>query len=295
MMAGLPSLVADRRRPAATALFSALDDLGYTVGPAAAAGLLLLAGPATVVLLNGASFAISAVVLARAPFGPVPAVEPGNSEDGGSLVAQAREGLRAASARPGVRTVILGSSGVVLFAGLFNVAELLLTGDELHAGPAGYAVLVAAFGLGVAGGSLRGARGGSAAELGRGYLAGLLLTGAGFVACGLAPSFAAAAVTFALAGAGNGLVLVHERLLLQALVPDRLGGRVFGVKDALQSWAFLPGLAGAAALIPVIGTRTLLVLAGAGVLLVWAATWRALTPAAAPRRAVALVAATAQR
>ena len=42
-------------------------------------------------------------------------------------------------------------------------------------------------------------------------------------------------------GYGNGLLLVYERQLIQAIVPDRLAGRVFGVKDALTAWAFAFG------------------------------------------------------
>ena len=74
-----------------------------------------------------------------------------------SLVREARAGVRAVARMPGVRAVIAGSSAVVLFAGLFNVGELLLAEDELGAGHAGFAMLVAMFGLGVVAGSLAGA------------------------------------------------------------------------------------------------------------------------------------------
>jgi hypothetical protein len=69
-----------------------------------------------------------------------------------------------------------------------------------------------------------------------------------------------------------------ERLLLQAVVPDRLTGRIFAVKDTAQCWAFLPGLVGASLLIPLLGTRTVFLLAGAGagVRAVWCLTWLAL-------------------
>src|SRR5689334_911700 len=41
IMAGLPNLVDEQRLPAATSLFGALEDLGHTLGPDAAAGALL--------------------------------------------------------------------------------------------------------------------------------------------------------------------------------------------------------------------------------------------------------------
>ena len=54
----------------------------------------------------------------------------------------------------------------------------------------------------------------------RRFLGGLALVGAGFIACGIAPAFAAAVPAFALAGIGNGLLLVYERLLIQTTVDD---------------------------------------------------------------------------
>ena len=247
------------------------------MGPAIAAGVLLLASPAAVMLLNAASFVVSAWLLARVPFGQ--RLEPGaavNSQSEGSLLQAAREGLEACARISGLRTLILASTGVILFAGLFNVGELLLARDELGAGTSGYAILVGVFGAGVIAGSLAGAKGGGVADLGRRYLAGLLFIAVGFAGSGLAPEYGIALVTFALGGIGNGLVIVHERLLIQALVPDQLMGRVFSIKDALQSWAFLPGLLGGGVLISIVGTRAIFALAGAGALLVLVAAARAL-------------------
>jgi MFS family permease len=118
---------------------------------------------------------------------------------------------------------------------------------------------------------LAGSRGGAPAELKGRYLAGLLLAAVAFIASGLAPAYGIAVFTFALGGIGNGLVLVHERLLLQAIVPDGLMGRVFGVRDTVQCWAFAPGFVCAGALAALLGPRGLLVAAGAGALIVCAA------------------------
>ena len=45
----------------------------------------------------------------------------------------------------------------------------------------------------------------------------------------------------------TGCCSCYERLLIQALVPDRLVGRVFGMKDALTAWAFAVAFSGRAA------------------------------------------------
>lgn len=91
---------------------------------------------------------------------------------------------------------------------------------------------------------------------------GQLLLAEGELGAGAA-GYAVAVVTFALAGVGNGLVLVHERLLLQGVVPDRLMGSLFAVTEAGQCWAFTPGLVAAPVLISVLGTRALFLLGGA--------------------------------
>ena len=98
-----------------------------------------------------------------------------------------------------------------------------------------------------------GAKGGSFARLKHRYLLGLLLMAAGFIAAGLAPVYEVAAVMFALAGLGNGLLLVHERLLIQDSVAHSIMGRVFGVKDALTAWAFALAFLAAGGLLELVG------------------------------------------
>ncbi len=291
VMAALPGMVEDKHRSAATSIYGTFEEMGYTVGPAIAAGILVLATAETVMLVNSVTFAISGLVLVRVSLRAAEQDRTTSPEYSTSLIAATREGIRTAVRIPGVPTLIIASTGIILFAGLFNVGELLLARAALGAGPSGYAVLVAIYGLGVAGGSLCGAGGGSNLELKHRYLAGLLMTACGFLGSGLAPDYAVALSTFALGGIGNGLIIVHERLLFQALVPDASMGRVYSVKDALQSWAFLPGLLCGGALISAAGPRTIFVFAGLGAILTWWAAGRALGRSAktAPQAATASI------
>ncbi|HEV2075674.1 MAG TPA: MFS transporter [Thermoleophilaceae bacterium] len=282
VLAGLPRLVEDRRLPAATSLYGALDDVGHTLGPALAAGVLLFTSAETLMAVNGATFLVSAAILTRVSFGDRPSAVTHEVGRRASLVAEARTGLRATARMPAVRAILGASAAVILFAGMFNVGELLLARRELGAGGAGFSLLVAVFGAGVIAGSLAGARGGPPDVLRRRWSVGLLVVAAGFAATGLAPSYAAALVGFALAGAGNGLVLVHERLFLQRTVREGLRGRVFGVRDTLGSWAFASAFIGAGALLSLVGPRTLFLIASGGVLLVWALAQAALRGAPDP-------------
>jgi MFS family permease len=85
----------------------------------------------------------------------------------------------------------------------------------------------------------------------------------------LAPSAVVAAICFVGAGYGAGLLLVHERLLIQRLVPDELGGRIFGMRDSLTAWAWAIAFVAAPALLSWLGTRATVVLAGCGAFAVW--------------------------
>jgi MFS family permease len=266
VLSGLPSLVAKERAAAATSLYGAITDFGYTAGPALTAGGLLLVDPEGVMLINAVTFAGSAVVLWRLAWGGKVALEEGETRE--SLIRETRLGLRAAATMPAIRVVITASAGAMFMAGLFNVAEPLFATETLGTSDSGFALLVTVFGLGFIVGSLRGSEGGGPPLLRRRYLQGLYVIGIGFAAAGVAPGLALAMCTFALAGFGNGLLLVHERLLIQAIVPDGLQARIFAVSDTVVSWAFGISYVVAGPLISAIGVRETLVVAGCSGLIV---------------------------
>jgi MFS family permease len=287
ILAGLPSLVKEDRVPAAMSLYGSIREVGTTVGPALAALALVLIGAETLVLVDGITFALSAVVLAMLPFGgrPERAPEAGEPE---SLLADAREGLRATGRLPGVRTLIAATTAALLFVGMLNVAELLFAKNELGAGDSGFAILVALGGAGIVIGSTLGARAGSMIDQRRRYLAGVASMGVGLLGLSVTPEFALACPIAVLIGIGNGLVLVYGRVLIQKIVPDNLLGRVFGINDASTSAAFGLAFLTAGLLVSLLGVRELLAVAGIGVMLVWIAasvmlrrSWPAEAPAAA--------------
>jgi MFS family permease len=269
-LAALPGLVGRRRLPAATSLYSTLTDVGFIAGPALAAVLMLAGGPELVLGINAVSFAISVVLLASIRFGEI-AETGGPTQGPRSLVGDVREGFRAAGHIPGVRLILVASTAALFCGGLFNVAELLLARDELGTSGSGFSILVAIYGVGFVGGSVAGARGGTIAVLRRRYLAGLLLAAVGTTASGFAPTVVVAAVCFVGAGYGAGLLLVHERLLIQTLVPDSLSARIFGLRDALTAWAWAVAFVIGPVLLNWVGTRTTVVVAGLGAFAVWLA------------------------
>jgi MFS family permease len=274
-LSGLPGLAGERHTAAATSLFSTISTLGKTLGPIVGAAALAGGGVELALLVNAASFLLSAIVLATVDLGRAPASEASETHE-----PEAKGPLRAAG---GFRMLVAAGTAITLFGGICNVAEPSLVTEDLSAGQAAFSILVAAYGLGLAAGAMTGSRGGAPARLWTAYVIGVLAFGAGLAAAAAAPGYALVLPAFALAGLGNGLVLVHERLLVQALVAERALGRAFGTLDMAASWAFGVSLLCGAAFVEAAGARGALLAAGAGALVVGVACALALAPRRARR------------
>src|SRR3954466_12949161 len=68
-LAAPPSLVEPERLPVVTSVYGSFTDVGRTVGPAVAAILFPLLGGDGIMMLNAATFAISAIILSTLSFG----------------------------------------------------------------------------------------------------------------------------------------------------------------------------------------------------------------------------------
>lgn len=258
-LAGVARLAPGDRRPAALGLFGALDDIGLTVGPALAAGLLAVTGPEMLLGANAASFAVSATLLA----GVAGSGRSAEDVEYRSLWTDLSAGLRALSGRAEVRLLLASSTAAVLFAGVTNVGEVLLAREVLGAGGSGLAALVAAHGAGTILGSLA-ARFKLTFQWRRAYVAGLSCMAVDLLLCALSPSLWVLLPVFVLGGFGNGFALVHDRLLLGGAVPDALHGRVFALQKALTSLAFAASFVAASALISAGGVQLTFAVAAAG-------------------------------
>ncbi|HEX8741698.1 MAG TPA: MFS transporter [Thermoleophilaceae bacterium] len=267
-LAALPSLLDDEERlPAATSLYGALTDAGRAVGPAIAGLGLLVASAEAVAAVNGLTFLVSALVLATLRFGE--RLERAAGAAAASLLREAREGVSATARMSGIRVLVGASSGLLLFAAMLNVTELLVA-EDLGSGDTGYSALVATAGLGFVLGSLAGANGAPIAELKRRYLGGILVMALGIGLFGIAPVYVLALVGLGLTGVGNGLLLTHERQIFQKVVPDRLLGRAFAFADTAGCWAFAIAFASAGALLAQFGSQAVLLGAACGAGLIWA-------------------------
>ena len=264
----LPTLVAPARVGAANALYGAVRDSGYLVGTMAAAGLLALASPETVLGVNAATFTLSAVLIARLRGRARSVARPATAYDG------AQAGVRAALADRFVRVLVVTSGLVTLCAAMMNVGELVLATKDLGAGATGFAALASSYGVGLIAGSVIAGR--SEARLA--FFAGLGGVAAGMLSTAVAPGLAFALATFAFTGVANGLFNVGKVTLLQRAVPEHRHGRAFGLLDSLDAWGFGCAVVAGGALAAAVGGRGLFAVAGALLLLVWALAGLLLRP-----------------
>ena len=250
-LAGVPELVPGERVPAMTAAYTTLGSAGMLLGPALAGLALALAGPALVLAANALTFAVSAVLIGGVRFGRAAGA---GAEDGPAGIVGPVP-LRTVLRQPAVPGVLVAATVVVLLMGFLNVAEPLVITDVLGAPGATYGVFVALFGLGATLGSLLGTAAGTPARMRFGFLAGLVALTAGFAALAAASSLAVGLAAATLLGVGDGLVLVHQRLLLQTVAAPAVRGRLFGLVDALAGWAMATAFLSAAGLMTAVGVR----------------------------------------
>jgi MFS family permease len=171
--------------------------------------------------------------------------------------------LRIATHGPLVGAVVIASTGVIVFASMLNVAELPLAHD-LGAGASGFALLLTAQGLGVVAGSLSGVRRGGLGEYKGRYVLGAAAVAVGMVAMSATAWYAVALLAFVGFGVGNGLVVVHERLIFQLAIPARLMGRAFALLDALGAWGFVTAYLVAGVTVSAVGARGAIGVAAGG-------------------------------
>lgn len=220
--AALPSLVGPRELPAANATLGIATFGAEVAGPLLAAVLLPLAGTRGVLAIDAATFTVSALLLLR-----LPALVPGGGAARDPFLTSAREGLAfIRSSRP-VRIIVLGFCAVVAATGIDDVALLVLATDTLGAGASAVGLLLAAVGIGLAGGLVLLARVGDRVRMGALLVAGFLVSSAGNLLTGFAWAVAAAFAVQAVRGLGIAAMDVAHTTLLQRLVPDAALGRVF--------------------------------------------------------------------
>lgn len=223
--AAVPAVVPERDLERANAAVGVATNGGETLGPLVAALLLPVLDVRGVLLVDAATFLVSAVVLGFLPALPGAAPEDGRRP---SFLADARAGLRYLGSEATVRAVALGYFAIVACNGIDDVALVFLATDTLGAGEAAVGLLLAAVGIGLLAGYALLARTRARVPMPALLLAGFAVSSAGNLLTGLAWAVAAAFAVQAVRGFGIAALDVAATTMVQRTVPPHLLGRVFG-------------------------------------------------------------------
>jgi predicted MFS family arabinose efflux permease len=227
------------------------------------------------VLVNAASFAVSALLLAglRLPSPPAPT-------QAGSWLAQVGEGARLLFRDRLLRLLALVQLLAALSAGATSALLVVLAGRQLRVGPDGFGLLLGAIGVGAAIGPLLLARLVSNPRR-PAWVFGPLL-GRGLVDLVLATTRTLAVAMGALAiyGVGTSTGIVTYNSLLQAEAAPQARGRVFAGFDLLWQAGRLASLALGGVAADTLGIRAVYYLGGLLLLVAGAVGFAGLAPRA---------------
>ncbi len=282
----------ERRRAAANALWSGIDNASFVVGALGGGLLATTAGTAAAFAAAGATFIVAAALIARIPrdrpagragAGTLRPVGAAQRPDGAAHPARtahwgddALAGLRLVVRDRRLRLLVGVVSASTLLEGMVDVLLVVTALRLLDLGDAGVGWLNAAWGVG-------GLLGGAAAlafaareRMSVALPAGGLLVGLPLVALAGVPAPAAAVAALVMLGVGYSLVEVAGLTILQRLAHDGVRARAFAVVESSYWLTTGAGAMVAPAVIALAGPRGALALVGAALPTIVLARWAAL-------------------
>jgi MFS family permease len=172
------------------------------------------------------------------------------------------------------RDMAIALGGAIAALTLFSMtptAEPFFVSHVLGAGNLAFGVLVSAWTLGMAAGSVGLAQRVGRAQLAAGGLVAILAQGLGIAGGALSSVVWMALIGFTLGGVAHGVKNVLLRTLIHERAPETLRGRAFAAYNAARNGAELGALVLAGFLVGALGARAALLVAGLGPALIGAA------------------------
>ena len=268
-MASIPTLVRQDELVKANGYVAATFNVAVSLGPVVGAGVVATWGARPAFLLNIASFLLSATLIARIRRRHI-AAEP-DLDAGGAVrerwFAAATAGVRHIARRPPLHGLVVLMVFVVLGAALRAPVEPRFILNRLGGSAGAIGALASLWGLGMVLGSTVAAAAGRRWSLEKVLVVSVGVLGLCVLSASWLALLAPVAVLWLVAGSANALGSVAYESLLQQRTPDRLRGRVFGAAEAVLDVTYLAGALAAGAIGASLGSRTVVAVAGAVVLL----------------------------
>ena len=257
--AAIPNLVPEEELVNANSLLATAETLAWMIGPVVAGGMLAVWSPSVPYAVNAVTFVVSAALVSRVAEAKLRSEAPitrGHWRD-------VADGLKLVVTGRPLRTVLVVWNVALIGSAAINVAEIGFAKDTLGAGDLGFGLLVAASGVGLALGSFLSAPALGKVGLRRNYVGSLVLMGVGWGAAAMSPTIWLAVVFVIGGAAGNGAVVVCNRLLVQRGAPDQYRGRALATIMGSNYAVLGLSMAAAGVLTEAFGPRTVWLAAGA--------------------------------
>jgi MFS family permease len=260
----VPGLVADSELERANSAIGLGTNGLDAFGPLAGAALLPFLKTSGLLLLDAATFIVSALLLLTLPALPRLPQAPSARR---SLLSEAHEGMAYIWQNRVIRVIVIGLCAVVIFNAVDDVALVFLARRTLHRGDSAASLLYAGTGLGLLIGFILLTRVAPQVATAATLLAGYAVSSLGNLLTGLSFAVLAAFGFQILRGIGLSAMDVGHTTLIQRSVPGHLLARVFGnVYGAIGIAAGLSYVLGGV-LLDATDPRITFVIAGAGGLL----------------------------
>lgn len=227
----MPSLVAQNDLVSANTLSSVTWSVMLAAGAVAGGVVGSLFGTATALVIDAASFAISALVISQIRYEPKASPRDGTSRSDRSF----SEGLRFIARHPATLAALLVKAGLSL--GSVD-AVLIIYGTSLFVlgenGTISMSILWSAFGVGAILGPIITNRfnDGSVRAMRRLVIVGYLLVTTGWFLFGSAPLLLVASLALVVRAMGGSINWTYSSVIIQKSVPDEFLGRMFALDMA---------------------------------------------------------------
>jgi MFS family permease len=255
LTAAIPHLAGDVPLVRATSRLQGATMGGTAIGPLLAGVVGGIGGTSTALLLDAAAAVLFSVGISTLGLRHTRTAAPHGADDGMAA------GLRYLRRDRPMGLLVVVVSAMLAFLGVTMVAELFLAENILHGGTTGYALLITAWTGGMTLGTVIAGRLPSRL-LASGIVVGLVVLGLGVAAGALSPLMWMAIAAYGIGGVGDGVQLVGARALLLQRAPAHLAGRASAVFSGMTAGAVSVGMAAAAPLVVLFGTRGALLAAG---------------------------------
>jgi predicted MFS family arabinose efflux permease len=263
-----PRLVGDEALGAANAARAVVGPAAVVVGPVVGAALLSFASPAFVILLNAATFALSAVAVLsiRRP----DAFTPSGTAERVGVLAELTAGAHALLDHPLARRVVAADAACSAVYGALTVLLLPLS-HRVGLGDSGLGLMLGAFGVGGVLATVTATRLASLRRALPVVRVGVAVTALTLPLMGVGSTLVTLAVLAAVCGFGSMVVEVLVETSLQRSLSDEVFAQAYGFAFPAAIAGIVVGALAASALYAGCGLTAALTLVGAGLTVV--AAW----------------------